>query len=953
MGRWTRTVRLLLVVLALAADLTAQSLLSVTPTELTAGTLVTIQGNDLQGPAGKGKPKVWLVPEGGGKITKLKVLEASPGQLTVLLKKGQPGTYQLAVKPKGPGAATALWSDTVAVRPPQDVVLTSAVAGPDDEQELLGRLLGSKGKLWVGPFKAKVLAWEQGAVPSEDGLLDRVRFRVPKKAWSGQHAVLLQNVVGSAYATTALTVEGSQKPVKGKPRLEALLDGALFSAPVEAQVLGGQELRLTAVGAPAQLGEAAPVLTVRLRFDVAADSPEPLSQAFAEAYIAYERPVAGTTESETFASVDATASILPSKKGFTGTFQGNLEAQDGPGQLSLQAGTFLAKSTVLMEAVPLPSLGKFTVAPTHIELGEPVTYSIVVNDLDPWLTTVTLDLIDDPFTDLMEVPVGTSTYEHLFQNGVNQKAKLRVEHDGELVFTKSRTVFVSGPRVVITWPQDGSAVDGDLLLAAGVDGDGYDVSTVIGEVAGVEWPLTEDGVLGDYSVEIGAAGVPQGPYDLTVESTNVLGQAARDRVSIDWDEAPVLTVHEPTAYQVEPTGSLRVRLEASDSLGGPVALEVRFEGDLLLTGTDLIDQVVDLPGSGTLTITAEDEVGLTVEAELPVLVETSTVLTPVWSVPGLRLLDVDPGQERALGWDGQQFHEIDLVADETTLIPNVVPGWNAKSFAPIVSQLGKARITPRGAWYIAYGQDVIDELWMSWSDGELAELVPGSTASSFTAIVRGDWGLVRVDGQALRQRFSTGEQEWLGQTAGGDLTDLGSVRHVASSGDDRVVEVSADGTEEVLYADGSSSLSSVRGDGDLITVRRSYPGSTGWHLVQDGALLPVVDESVGPYSWDLACRGSWIAYVDPSQSHEVFLRAEDGTVTQVSPNFDSENMRVQALAPDGSLVFTDGSLRTHLWLPGLGLLQKPTDKSINDAHYRWTDAGWRVLIGDTAYAVTP
>ncbi len=244
---------LAIALLCLAAR--AQSITSVAPAEGTIGTTLVITGSGF----GTAKPKAWLSQPGVKAKTPLKVQSFGDGEVTALLTKGKPGTYDVSLQPKGKGATAAVSAGAFALRAPEPLAVDPACATPLATVTLSGRFFGpKKGSAKVGGLKAKVLAWLPAAAPDDD---DAVQIALPKKLPDGTWHVQLKTKVASVTSDVLVsqTAAGdcapgvTSRPDDLWPPTPAFPDAAL----VTLTPLGGG---LCAVaGAPGSVGAGLPV----------------------------------------------------------------------------------------------------------------------------------------------------------------------------------------------------------------------------------------------------------------------------------------------------------------------------------------------------------------------------------------------------------------------------------------------------------------------------------------------------------------------------------------------------------------------------------------------------------------------------------------------------------------------------------------------------------------------
>ncbi|MCB9898500.1 MAG: IPT/TIG domain-containing protein [Planctomycetes bacterium] len=215
---------------AFALPANSQSIDSLSTTEGTTGTVVTLNGSGF----GTKRPKVELVTEDKkAKGSALKVLEYSDTSLTVLIKKAAAGEYGLRVRPKGKGIEPALAADTFTIRTITDVAADVMAADPGEEVLVTASFMGTKrGKVKVGGQKASVKSWvpiDEGLEGGQSGFFN---LKLPKKLANGTYAIEITTKVGSVTIPDFITIENSTvgQPKPGKVSFTCKVSGKAFKA---------------------------------------------------------------------------------------------------------------------------------------------------------------------------------------------------------------------------------------------------------------------------------------------------------------------------------------------------------------------------------------------------------------------------------------------------------------------------------------------------------------------------------------------------------------------------------------------------------------------------------------------------------------------------------------------------------------------------------------------------
>ncbi len=300
---------------------------AVTPAEGTRGTELGLEGSGF----GAGKPRVRLLPVGGGKARKAKVLAWTDGSATARVGKVQVGVHDVELRPKGKGATPVVAEAAFEVRPPSDLALSATCASPGDELVLTGRFLGpKKGRVFVGGKRAKVLEW----TPGEAGGDDTVRLRLPKKKVIGTVDVEVRTKVGAGVLEDALLVLDGQEQ-----RFDADFGGTAFAgdptaASAFAEVVDGE----THVFVPAPDGDS---VELRLRYDPATDGPATVDGLDVLQFTWQHEGVLWVLEVDELLQSSVTLTVDPHCSGsLLGTVEGYLVERFGGGTVAVAGGVF-------------------------------------------------------------------------------------------------------------------------------------------------------------------------------------------------------------------------------------------------------------------------------------------------------------------------------------------------------------------------------------------------------------------------------------------------------------------------------------------------------------------------------------------------------------------------------------------------------------------------------------
>lgn len=179
---------------ASAAPARSQSITSVTPSQGTIGTLLTIDGAGF----GNKAPKV-LLTQGSVKIP-LQVKTFRDNQITAEVKRAKLGAFDVTVQAKG---NTVVAANAFTVRLPANLSFDHTRVGQGELVTMTGDFLGAKqGTILLAGTGATVTSWEDDGVGP-----GTVTFRIPKTLTPGSYDVEVKTRLGRVSVTNALIVE--------------------------------------------------------------------------------------------------------------------------------------------------------------------------------------------------------------------------------------------------------------------------------------------------------------------------------------------------------------------------------------------------------------------------------------------------------------------------------------------------------------------------------------------------------------------------------------------------------------------------------------------------------------------------------------------------------------------------------------------------------------------------
>ncbi len=504
-----------------------------------------------------------------------------------------------------------------------------------------------------------------------------------------------------------------------------------------------------------------------------------------------------------------------------------------------------------------------------------------------------------------------------------------------------------------TWPVD-DHVDVSALVTSK-----YQVSSVVAGLA--------DGAAGSMSFVAssgrweGTVWVPQfvsGPVTLTVTVTDVQGEVASGSLLLTVDRPPKLTVLEPGPSSLARPG-LRIHVKCVDDSPTPCTVKVFLRetskgrpstgSEIALwqgeTEVDVTTCPYDYDGQMLrVEMSATDGVNAPVEAHAEVIVEMSAALDSVGQVPGAlfdadddRMLFRDPdGGLRSQARAGGEAKYLGAMAASIIFS---FPEW--RGFGSPDSPATGASLVPAGA------------VWVSnWQ------------LFAFTALPTGELGkmMSRISPPPVRGRFVAWNDALSGNPTlydsdksavttflGGyllDLTQQGEVLWEDSAG---VYLTSTDGGTVQVNDGGYDEVQSALTDGRHFVL---VGGGSMWDRTMR-VRGPAGEVTIQNVNWDgryalIALNDGWVAYTKPDGPTQaaVWLVGPDAGETQLTHwGTDSD---IEAVSPTGEVAYLNWGRR---YLVSVGR----DSQDIGGAQGRifWGDGGWRIIEGNTLFAVLP
>lgn len=506
---------------------------------------------------------------------------------------------------------------------------------------------------------------------------------------------------------------------------------------------------------------------------------------------------------------------------------------------------------------------------------------------------------------------------------------------GEATFVGFAVETSPGITIQVLAPAAAPAVGDELLIRARVNST-FTITAVTARVGATEVPLVFTPGPNEYIGTMSLVGAPRDLLTLLVSAEDVNGAATDGIRQFVHDLPPVLSGVTPLGSSVALGEILIAATCSDDDPAGCTSLIVTHDGAIVAQGTSSINGTFALAGSGStwLTFRATDSRGQERTTVRRVFVEPAHSLQEIASAPGV-VFDHRDGR---------------LLFIDSTLTPvgpvlRTLPSTD--EVVPITGyQLLHGFVVPGGAMVVGWNGDYRVH---HWKNGSMTVSGPSSPELP----VAGNWALLRDNGLVLRDLVNGADAplpanaatSGAGLAANGDVvywigTDLDIFRFRAGNAT-RIT----DDDEQVTWNRGA------RTDGDIIVYMQQVTASPTlyrimmWDDGADGELAPARTKETVP-DLDYAVNAGWTAFtrVDASSRLQVWTRSPAGTLRQVS--FLGADARIDALGPDGSVVFHGALQRYHASPAGA-----PTNIMSSQGTVRWQDTRFIVLLGRSVFAI--
>lgn len=444
--------------------------------------------------------------------------------------------------------------------------------------------------------------------------------------------------------------------------------------------------------------------------------------------------------------------------------------------------------------------------------------------------------------------------------------------------------------------------------------------------------------------------LPRDTVQMIVTASDINGASTDAIVRVIHDRKPTISIAVPIDNSVA-RPSIDIDAECSDDdPAGCTQFTVDVEGSQLLSGTGHVTGTVSLAAwngkSVSLNFTAVDSRGQVTSSQRVLLVEGSTHITELASATG-----------SARDYSGGRLLYLDNQTTPQTLAIHSSAGDQVIPVDAKVPQSVPLFLSPSGAIFPAVPSGTAWPNLYDWRNGALNTSAGLNASSSLD--VNGDFAIyVLGTGSATtvlhRRDFTTGNDIVIASDVGNTENSVAPNGDVAYWRYDYDVYWYHGGVVTRLTADDDNVFWNTYPvtDGTSVVFSRSGPTTRGPYSIMrgDGAsLVQLATVTEQPYPGrDYTANNGWIAFlkVDAGGTLQVWTRAPDGTLRQVS-QFGVPS-RIDALADDGSVVFTSGTTRYYAGPTG-GIT--PVGSSLGIVI--WRDHSFVLLIGRSAFQISP
>lgn len=379
--------------------------------------------------------------------------------------------------------------------------------------------------------------------------------------------------------------------------------------------------------------------------------------------------------------------------------------------------------------------------------------------------------------------------------------------------------------------------------------------------------------------------------------------------------------------------SITFTADCTDSGAPCTSLTLTASAQTFASGTSHIGGTVSLAAYDgypvTLTFTGRGTRNQPIEINRVVYVESSSRLSTIATTPGMA---VDLRGDRILYQGPRATVGLQTISSGAT---QTIP----------VDTIGSGFVTPAGAIFI---NPSFPTSLSEWRNGTLTSLGP---VDNYTLFVEGAFAVFNSGGTVTRRDLTAGTNVVIGGAlapayvaANGDFVYGGSDRNVYRYRGGLLTTLTQSATGEANDAPFTDGV-------NVVWRNRALCCGTAGILFHDGTaattLAPQSTQNVSPPTSYLANNG-WTAFTKPDANNvmQVWTRSPAGALFQVT-SYVTESL-IRGLGADGTVIFENGT-RRYLVSPG----GAPRDLMGTTGTVLWRDGRFVVLIGRTAFSVTP
>lgn len=495
-----------------------------------------------------------------------------------------------------------------------------------------------------------------------------------------------------------------------------------------------------------------------------------------------------------------------------------------------------------------------------------------------------------------------------------------------------------------------NAVVGNQMFVQVAISSTYELQTVTVSVGTQSAALVFSSAVSAWTGTLSLSNLVWGVKTVTISATDVFGNSAQAQTTVLKDLPPSLTVIEPLVGTVA-RPSFQISVSATDDAPAGPVISVYAGSTLLATGTNNINSVASLPDNGgqalSLRFDAVDSAGQTNTAWRTVYVLSNTNWQEVAEVEG-PIMDVSTNT--ILFLDGNVLKTKSRISGAETMLlddTNIVPGTaaltplgalldtaNPNATAQVVYEIRNGVLTNLGLGYSVSVQGDCASWLVSSATLILRDLVAGTNATVSNLAVSGFKSLA----------------------ANGDLV---YVSETFKYGNNLLMRY-RNGTNSVLVnGDYSYYYNIVQTDGrNVVYLRNVFGAGPGWQIYSvffDGVNELTLSTNIitlGQPTVPPVISEGWVAYQVPGSGGSSQLWTRSPTGVQAQQTFFGTTSTIQALGPNGQLLFVN-SENLYEALAGKAPLDLGAWNFAGGASTFWQQGRWYMSLGRSLFVLTP